>query len=55
MEEFVIVLLVVVLCGSMVVAAAYSEDDQKHCKSMNMVVVNYAHDSYCARVEDLKK
>lgn len=55
MEEFVIVLLIMVLCGSLVVAAVYSEDDQKHCKSMNMVVVSYSHNSYCAKLEDLKK
>ena len=54
MEEFVIVLLIMVLCGSLVVAAVYSEDDQKHCKSMGMVKVTYSHNSYCAKLEDLK-
>ena len=55
MEEAVATLVVMLFVGLFVWAIYTDNNNQARCKSLEMVMVTYAHDSYCAKVEDLKK
>ena len=50
-----IVTICVIAFGALIVWSAYTDvQDSNRCKSMQMVVVHYEHNSYCANVGDLK-